>query len=176
MADPSINEKVTDKLLMRVFGKSTKSPVPPPPHLVLDPLTHQLIRPPASERLFLDPVTGEEITPPVEVPASPAPKAQSLPPSAPPAAPAPVTAAEHARYDDILKRLIPPIVKVAEPRPQALQYASGAVQNLPSPLKEGPRFMQIVELELNGLNESNLAFYGIDPAVFAKWKRRWDRT
>ncbi len=50
MADPRINEKVTEKVLRQLFGAKEKpanvSPKPPVEHLILDPLTGLRITPP----------------------------------------------------------------------------------------------------------------------------------
>ncbi len=109
------------------------------------------VRPPVA-RLVLDPATGKPVIlakPPV-------------PPMTPP---------EHAKFDPVLKDLLPTIVKAKQSRRDAMAYASLASERLK--WKEVDRFLAVVESELDGLTEANCSAYGIAPELIAPWRRRW---
>jgi hypothetical protein len=50
-------------------------------------------------------------------------------------------------------------------------------ESLPSDLSQGTsaRLLEIIEVELSGLHESNMARYRITPSQFDKWRSIWDR-
>jgi hypothetical protein len=89
----------------------------------------------------------------------------------PPPPPAPMTAKEHEQFDPLFQGLIPPIVHTKSNRRDALAYANNAVEMMRP--KEVERFHALFEAELDALDETNCARYGLAPEQIAPWKRRF---
>ena len=153
MADPRIAEKVTGKLLYKVFGTAAK--------------TNGAPAKPASQRVVMDPKTGLPISPDAAATAT------AMPATAPVPVP-PMTPKEHAAWDETLKQLIPTIVNTAMHRNDAQSYTDRVTERMKP--ADAARFHAIVEAELESMTDTTCATYGITPEAFGKWHRRWVRS
>ena len=76
------------------------------------------------------------------------------------------------RYREFIAQLVSSIVRSAQNKPEAVsvikQFIGREIVE-----QDRARFMEVVETELTGLHEGNIARYKLKPSEFENWLKSW---
>lgn len=76
------------------------------------------------------------------------------------------------RYRDAIRKTVAEIVRAGMNKPRAVAHIKSPAGDQVAP-EDGPRFLEVVETELRGLHEGNIARYRLRPSEFARWREIW---